>query len=246
MGRWSGFVGAIGIGLALVGCRPGPPPRILCLGDSITLGTTRGGERDGVDPQGGYAGRLGRLLDGRAEVRCRAAGGATAAMWLASSDSPRGRVLAATLGKVGPPLPPAASPQARVVDTVLDADRPDVVVVLLGTNDLALSRDQPEDVAVEEVLGQLHAVRAAIIAHGARPLVATVLPSGRPTAPRAAALNARLRAEMPEVVDLAADFEAAGGVRLLGDDVHPNAAGHEVLAGLVADTLVRRGFVAAR
>ncbi|HXJ37458.1 MAG TPA: SGNH/GDSL hydrolase family protein [Candidatus Eisenbacteria bacterium] len=241
------MVGAACLATLAIACRADPPaPRILCVGDSITLGTTRGGERDGVDPEGGYPGRLARVLGARARVLRRAAGGATAAMWLESPRDGTGRVLATALDEIGPPLPPAAWSAPRVVDGVLDADRPDVVVVVLGTNDLMDSRAEPADAAVEQVLARLRSLRDVVAAHGARALVATVLPTRRPTAARVAQLDQRLRVAAPDVVDLAAGFEAAGGLALLGDDVHPSEAGYECLAGLLEQALVTRGMVAAR
>jgi lysophospholipase L1-like esterase len=231
----------------LVACgRPSPPAhRLVCIGDSITFGTTRGGEPNNRDAVGGYVGRLAQRLGASVEVIGRGVGGATAAMWLATVEDPRGRVAMATLLSTGPPI--AADPGARLVDAVLANDRPDAVLVFLGTNDLFFARELSDDEAVDRTVAGLHALYAAAAGGGRRALVATVLPTRRPIDGRRAALARRLHAELGEVVvPLGERFEAAGWQRLLADDVHPNAAGYDELAAILADELAARGIVASK
>jgi lysophospholipase L1-like esterase len=223
------------------GSDPASPVRILCLGDSITVGTTRGGERDGHDAKGGYVGRLRARLGPAAEVVGRAFGGATAAMWLEDVSSPLGAPLVQALRQVGPPL--EVYPHARVVDAVVGTDRPDVVVVLLGTNDLLAARE-PD--AVGRIMGDLHAVHDAAASGGARVLMATVLPTRRVNVAARDALNARIHAEFDDVVPFGERFADADWEHLLGDVVHPNEDGYELLAGVLADELRRRHLVASR
>jgi lysophospholipase L1-like esterase len=172
----------------------------------------------------------------------RGVGGATAAMWLATVDDPRGRAAMATLLATGPPV--AADPGARLVDAVLGNDRPDAVLVFLGTNDLFFARELSDDDAVERTMAGLHSLHDDAAAGGRRVLVATVLPTRRPIAARRTALARRLHAELGQaVVPVGERFEAAGWERLLADDVHPNAAGYEELAAILADELAARGIV---
>jgi lysophospholipase L1-like esterase len=235
---------ALALVAVLVGCAgsdPASPVRIVCLGDSITLGTTRGGELDGHDAKGGYVGRLRAHLGPAAEVIGRAFGGATAAMWLAAASSPYGAPFVQALRQIGPPI--EVSPPTRVVDAVVRTDRPAVVVVFLGTNDLLVARE-PD--AVGGTMRDLHAVHDAAASGGARVLMATVLPTRRVNAAVRDALNARIHAEFDDVVPFGERFAAADWEHLLADVVHPNEDGYELLAGVLADELRRRHLVASR
>ena len=71
---------------------------MVCLGDSITLGITRGGIPAKIDSKGGYPGRVQRRLGNAARVLNRGLGGATAGNWTAEPDTPEGRWARGLLG----------------------------------------------------------------------------------------------------------------------------------------------------
>ncbi|MFM7142428.1 MAG: hypothetical protein ACKO2K_11010, partial [Alphaproteobacteria bacterium] len=91
-----------------------------------------------MDPDGGYPGRLRSLLEGDLDVRQRGAGGSTLETW---TGVPRGdpAALEALLRSLWPDLPTrvrAPRPRQTALAWTLEADRPDIVILLLGVNDL--------------------------------------------------------------------------------------------------------------
>jgi lysophospholipase L1-like esterase len=237
--------------LLALGCaRARRPVHVVCLGDSITLGTVRGDDPAGppaVDARGGWPGRLEARLGGAVRVTTRAAGGATTALWLSAPDTPMGTLLWAALRRRDATLPATPPPAcATVADAVLGLDRPDVVVLLLGANDLHLFAAAGGAALVDEIAARLDALARAAAAAGATVLVGTVLPSRRDPPALREALNARIRAAHPDHLPLAERFAGAGGERLLDDEVHPSEAGYDVVAAVVAEALVGRRLVRAR
>src|SRR5206468_11419895 len=113
-----------------------PPTHVIaCLGDSITVGITHDGDRD---PLGGYPGRLQRRLGPQVRVLNRGLAGTTTAFWLTDPSSEDGRRIWRGLLQLWPDLPQAEPPRAAtsITRATLDVDHPDLIVVLLGVNDL--------------------------------------------------------------------------------------------------------------
>src|SRR5262249_2411403 len=140
-----------------------------------------------------------------------------------------------------PEAPPADA--TTVVAAVLAVDRPALVVVLLGVNDLDRDRAHRGPALADETVGRLVAVERAAAGVVPRVLVATLLANRRDPPELIARVNDGIRARWPDALPLGDRFAAAGGAELLGDEIHPSEAGHEVLAGIVADELARRGLV---
>jgi len=125
-----------------------------------------------------------------------------------------------------------------------ERDRPDVVVVLLGVNDVYYERTDP---APPEVVARTVARLATIVsearATGATVLLGTALPNHRDPPARVAALNAAVGTLAPDHLPTGERFGERDWPRLLADDVHPNGDGYQVLADVLAEELVRRGLV---
>jgi lysophospholipase L1-like esterase len=221
---------------------PRRPVRLVTLGDSITLGTT---DRNQIDLGGGFPGRLARRLGGRVTIVNRGVGGATASMWL---DDGTGRLGSLAGRHLLEPAPDPAltsdvpRPQS-IVARILGIDHPDVVLVLLGANDLLTTESGTPDEIADRIAGRIVAVRAQAARFAHRVLVGTVLPNRNGTEELRALVNRRLHAAVPDVLPLGERFEQAGGATLLADHVHPNAEGYEVLAHLVTIELLARDLV---
>jgi lysophospholipase L1-like esterase len=126
--------------------------------------------------------------------------------------------------------------------------RPQVVVVLAGTNDIA---GNTGPTTVDEIAGHLRSMALLARAEGVRVVLCSVLPAAgygwRPDLRPAAtivALNARLRAVASELALGWADYHAAmadpqGGLphTLAEDGVHPGAAGYARMAEQLAPAL---------
>ncbi|HXJ35446.1 MAG TPA: SGNH/GDSL hydrolase family protein [Candidatus Eisenbacteria bacterium] len=216
-------------------------PTIVCIGDSITEGVTRVGS---TDDAGGYPGRLQTRLGASARVVNRGVGGASTRLWLldsreAAAEDDWWKRFRERWGTA--PLPP---PGRSLLRATLERDRPDVVVVLLGVNDVYYERTDP---APPEVVARTVARLATIVsearATGATVLLGTALPNHRDPPARVAALNAAVGTLAPDHLPTGERFGERDWPRLLADDVHPNGDGYQVLADVLAEELVRRGLV---
>lgn len=125
--------------------------------------------------------------------------------------------------------------------------RPDVVTLMIGTNDLSTAPDRPI-VAPEEFAGSLRAFVARVRELGAVPVLQTPPSIDVPNAPERARIGEFVEAvrdvaasEDVILVDQHARFTELGngGVPwgLMGDPFHPNAAGHASLALELATVL---------
>ena len=130
--------------------------------------------------------------------------------------------------------------------------KPQVVVILAGTNDIAGNTGPSTQAMIED---NLHAMVDLARAHGIRVVLASVLPvsdypwlPGTAPAPRVRALNTALKryADAQQLVYL--DYytpmaNAAGGLdpQLADDGVHPTAKGYAVMAPL-AEAAVKRAL----
>lgn len=126
---------------------------------------------------------------------------------------------------------------------LLDAHQPALVIIELGGNDLL------RGVALAEIKGNLEAMIAEARARGARvALIAAPQPSaiGLLTSLAPAALFGEVarRAKVPLVEKALPSVLSERDLKL--DALHPNAAGHRILAERVKDELVGIGLVAKR
>jgi lysophospholipase L1-like esterase len=226
------------------------PPVISCLGDSITYGLVGGeggGKRSRRDPEGGFPGRLQRRLGGAARVVNRGLGGSTTRMWLGmpgSEDRRLAQILLATMQwQDFTAADGERAPESLALATV-ERDRPDVVVLLIGINDLLIERFRvaPERV-VPETLERLVGLRRQVATVAPVVLVSTLLPNARDPPDMIAAMNAAIRARWPDHLPLGENFAALDWPRLLGDPIHPNEAGQEVIASMLETQLRQRGLV---
>lgn len=229
------------LALAAPGAAGSPPARVIaCLGDSITFGITHHADRDLL---GGYPGRLQRRLGAGVHVLNRGLSGTTTDFWLTPPASEDGRSIWRGLLQLWPDLPRGepSSTATSITRATLDADRPALVVVLLGVNDLGA---RPADAhIVEQTSARLERIRQEASSPGRTVLLATLLPNRRDPAEPRERLNALLRAEHPDVLPLGERFAAAPWTQLLGDEIHPSEDGYETLAGILAEELARRGYL---
>jgi len=232
----------------LLGCRPGPvpssPPVVLFLGDSITFGITHGhrGEVPATrDPLGGYPGRLQRCLGPDVRVVNRGIPGATARWWLQKPREPQKLLRLFSIWSDFHPISPPTNASSIALG-VLQTESPDIGIVFLGANDLGMERSRGE-AFVDTIMQRLQTLRGQAASVSPNVLVATVLPNLRRSEGTRPQLNARIQATFPDYLPLAKRFADAGWKKLLGDRVHPNEAGYEVLARILADELTSRGLV---
>lgn len=242
--------------LACGGGVPDSALRIECVGNSITYGFTRGstpGQPPAIDLDGGYPGRLGRRLGRRAQVIGRGIGGADTLIWASPLRAARGipdgihgfriwdmvRKTAWTDFDAEDLDPDAPS----VLVAVLARDHPDLVILLLGVNDLVPWLRDPDPDPVEGVADRLLQLRRQAESLVDTVLVATVLPNERDSPEVLARLNARIRADHPDFLPLEEAFAAHEWHSLLGDRIHPNGRGYELLAEVLERELVLRDLV---
>lgn len=233
---------------ATPGARTSSVVVIDAIGDSITAGYVHSGDANGrraqFDPEGGYPGRLGMLLDDGTRIRRRGVGGSTLATWTAE---PRGNPadLEALLRSLWPDLPSSARlprPRQSALSWTLDVDRPDVVILLLGVNDLWLDALVGGPPDARGAAGRVSRAAASARARGSRVLVATLLPNARDPEGALEEFNRTLCELEPDCLRLDRDFARAGGTALLGDEIHPSPAGHQAIAESMADALVAAGI----
>jgi lysophospholipase L1-like esterase len=215
-------------------------PTIVCLGDSITEGVTRVGSADSA---GGYPGRLQRRLGDRARIVNRGVGGASTRLWLLDHDAAvrEPKWWARFHDRWQGPPPRSGQP---LVDAVLEADRPDIVVVLLGVNDLYYEGKVTAAAdLVDQIAERMETIAAKARAIGATVWIATALPNRRDPEALVDALNTRIRARADDYFPVGERFAEQDWRHLLADDVHPTEDGYQVLADIVAQELVRHGQV---
>lgn len=139
---------------------------------------------------------------------------------------------------------PVLVPQGKsVAIATLAPVHPDVVVLLIGVNDLYVHRQEGAaalDAALDGVtrLARQAATVAPVV------LVATPLPNHRDGAGRLAEFTAGIRKRFPDALPLGERFAALKWDALLGDEVHPSRAGYERIAILLEKMLVERGLIA--
>ncbi|WP_435627448.1 arylesterase [Candidatus Ferrigenium straubiae] len=127
---------------------------------------------------------------------------------------------------------------------LLEEHKPVLVLVALGGNDML--RRLPE----QETVANLGKILAAIKAHGAKPvLLATPKPSAMGAVFQnlsAADFYRRVAEEqqVPLIEDAIA--EVLSDPQLKGDPLHPNAAGHKLLAQKIFDALKAIGYAASK
>lgn len=199
--------------------------RVVLIGDSITYGVVAG---EGGPP---YAALLAERLGPAYEVVNAGCGGATSLDWTISRPSP-------ICGGVGVLEEGLYEAQAR---PHLPAD---VATVLLGTND-AVGYLEPEPVGVEAYRAALNEIIWNLLLDGVDTVVLMTAPDRRWADPDVAARLGGYRerilahcGEDPRVVcgpdlhralDVHAHFEPG--------NVHPNAAGHHVIADALVDDI---------
>jgi lysophospholipase L1-like esterase len=240
----------------LLGCTTrGPVERISCIGDSITQGFVRGGANHTArfDPEGGYPGRLRPLLGPSVQVSNRGIGGSSARVWLADPHDGEGNVYWNVMRKGHDDLATTELPKdARsLVDVVIQHDRPQLVIIQLGINDIGMARlaqesEARKDEFVEQLVEQLRELERQASRGAQTVLVATLLPNHRDPDDVRRKANRRIRETFPDALPLGEKFEAAGWENLLADLIHPNEAGHQLLAETVAEELESRGLVRRR
>ena len=239
--------------------------RITCVGDSITYGVDGDAlranpipfgtpRRPPVDRLGGYPGRLGRRLGTRAEILNRGIPGSTTAVWL--DELRDGRI-----------IDPAVAPDFTYVDLVrrvgwdgfdfaeamqdaqslllatLRADRPDVMILLLGVNDLLPGLVAREPGAAKAIVSRIGRLRRQAESQGYRVLVSSLLPTERDSLAEIDRVNSLIRLDHPDFLPLGAEFAAEAWRDLLSDGIHPSEAGYELIAEIVEDQLVARGLI---
>jgi lysophospholipase L1-like esterase len=206
----------------------GSPCRIMPLGDSITFGI---GARTPLMDQGGYRMELFRMAraDGHALtfVGRQVNGPAT----VANQAFPQGHE-----GYPGATINDGNNQLANRVDGAVAAADPDIVLLMIGTNDVNGNINNPPD-DLRNLINQItNGAPDALL------VVAQIVPT------RTAGTNTRVQAYNATVADLVRESAAAGkhvtgvdmfsaftanpnfGTALLNDNLHPNDAGFVVMA----------------
>lgn len=206
------------------------------------------------DSQGGYPGRLQRNLGEAASVINLGIGGATTELWLTNPSmriGVRRRRPWAVLREAHPSLR-KEGPNGfdTLLEAAISATGAQVVILMLGTNDIALARDlgygdptSPE--FARSLVDRLAALRAAADRQANVVLISDVLPDTRSPAPVRDSVNAAIADRFPDYLPLARVFETVGLETVLADPVHPNATGYDLLAAAIARELAARGIAQA-
>src|SRR5262249_49485019 len=157
--------------------------------------------------------------------------GFTAKLWLdVPPDAPpwaRDRaILEQSMPGFHPGRPPR--PEEALIDYVIDVEKPDVVILFVGVNDVPESRRMGRHPA--QIVARVMALAAKA---RAKPkvkavLVATLLPNRRDSATVLSEINRQICKRDPRCVRVDKAFDAAGGERLLGDEIHPREEGYAV------------------
>jgi lysophospholipase L1-like esterase len=225
--------------LAPSGCKKDKPGKLterLYISRSPSPGPDIPGSR-------GYPGRLQRRLGDRARIVNRGVGGASTRLWLLDHDAAvrEPKWWARFHDRWQGPPPRSGQP---LVDAVLEADRPDIVVILLGVNDLYYEGKVTAAAdLVDQIAERMETIAAKARAIGATVWIATALPNRRDPEALVDALNTRIRARADDYFPVGERFAERDWRHLLADDVHPTEDGYQVLADIVAQELVRHGQV---
>ena len=193
--------------------------RIMALGDSITRGSDS-------PTTGGYRGPLDQLFNSAGQ-----------------NVDFVGALGAGTGGNIPDPQHEGVSGRTALelisqVTSIVNANHPDAVLLMIGTNDI-INLGASADVTVSRivsVVNNIHAVDSSI-----HVLVAGLLPTSQPEGGQIAPANAGLiRAiDSLEAQGRAVSFVDTSAITLadLSDGVHPSAAGHAELAGIWFDAI---------
>ena len=228
------------------------PSTMVALGDSITWGVVRSGLPNGPpmerDPAGGYPGRLAAILAPDERILNRGLSASATEDWLgrplAIAPGPMRALLEATWPDFRPGREPAAD--EKMVDYVRATDRPTVALVLLGVNDFLRARMAGRPAEPAAIAARVGEIAARLRAAGAIVLVATLPPNQRDTPAELAATNERLLAHDPDCVRLDLALQPTSGLPVLGDEIHPSAWGHALIARAFAHALKARGLARPR
>lgn len=218
--------------VGLLAASPAAALRIVAVGDEITVGSPNGIS---------FPARLGQHLGPSATVLDRGIPGATVGDWLGTLGlGPEG--LRLFLSRRWPDLgtPVLPDPRASLLTYVLAVDAPDVVLVLIGANDLRPRVPGGATTVPAAVADRI--VELAARARAAAPLVlvGTLLAGPQVAADVTRAVNERLCRAEPDCVRLDQALEAGRGLAVLQDDGVPTARGMTLIARAFAKALGRR------
>ena len=190
--------------------------RIMALGDSITRGSNS-------LTTGGYRGPLDNLFNTAGQDVDFVGAFSTGSISDPQHEGVSGRTALELAGQV---------------TGILNADRPEAVLLMIGTNDI-INASASADVTVSRIVGvvnNIHAVDPDI-----HVLVAGLLPTSEPEGGQVAPANAGLVRAIAglEAQGRAVSFVDTSSVTLadLSDGVHPSPAGHAELAGIWFDAI---------
>jgi lysophospholipase L1-like esterase len=133
---------------------------------------------------------------------------------------------------------PQSSYGAALIDGILAQYNPKYITIFFGANDVGFY-------SVDWTIGNLRYVIQRAKSHGAKPVVATLTPVFGQWAwrkPYVVALNQRIRQLASEEGINCADLEATFGwdsAYIISDGMHPNSAGHLVIANTFYGALIR-------